>query len=100
MWPQMVGLRGMPKASFFFFRFFSPFSFPESSPGVSEVLSLLLGLPSGDVKLLRFEKGFSAKNFRQMECEQKKKHFKVSNIQNINMSELPCVDQEESHWIY
>lgn len=63
IWPQMVGLRGMPKASFFFFLFFSPFSFPESSPGVSEVLSFLLGLPSGDVKLLRFVEGFSAKNF-------------------------------------
>lgn len=66
MCPQMVGLRGMPKASFLFFFFFSPFSFPESSPGVSEVLFLLLGLPSGEVMLLRFEEGFSAKNFKQI----------------------------------
>ena len=65
MWPQMVGLRGMPKESFFFrLLFFSPFSFPESSPGVSGLLSLLLGLPSGDDRLLRFAEGFSAKNFR------------------------------------
>lgn len=62
MWPQMVGLRGMPKESFLFF-FFSPFSFPESSPGVS-VFSFLLGLPSEDDKLFRFVEGFSAKNFR------------------------------------
>lgn len=66
MWPQMVGLIGMPKESVFFFLFFSPFSFPESSPGVSDVLSFLLGLPSGDVKLLRFAEGFSAKNFSEM----------------------------------
>lgn len=70
----------MPKASFLFFFFFSPFSFPESSPGVSEVFSFLLGLPSGDVKLLRFVEGFSAKNFKQKEGEKKvstrkKRHF-------------------------
>lgn len=65
MWPQMVGLRGMPRASFFFFLFFSPFSFPESSPSESDVFCFLLGFPSGDVKLLRLAEGFSAKNFRQ-----------------------------------
>lgn len=59
----MVGLRGNP--SFFFFFFFSPFSFPESSPGVSPVFTFLLGLPSGEVKLLRFVDGFPAKNCRQ-----------------------------------
>lgn len=65
MWPQIVGLRGMATPSFFFFFFFSPFSPPDSSPGVSEVLSFLLGLPSGDDKLLRLAEGFSAKNFKQ-----------------------------------
>lgn len=77
MCPQMVGLRGMPKESFFFFLFFSPFSFPESSPGVSGVLSLLLGLPSGDVRLLRFAEGFSAKNFRQRKKNVSKEQAKV-----------------------
>lgn len=95
MWPQIVGLSGIPKASFFFFRFFSSFSFPESSPGVSEVLSFLLGLPSGDVKLLRFVEGFSAKNFRQTECKSRRNNI-LSNMQKITTSELPCVDQEES----
>lgn len=52
----------MPKASFFFFLFFSPFSFPDSSPGVSVDFSFLLGFPSGEVRLLRFADGFSAKN--------------------------------------
>lgn len=94
MWPQIVGLSGMPKVSFFFFGFFSPFSFPESSP-VSEVLSFLLGLPSGDVKLLRFVEGFSAKNFRQTECKSRRSNI-LSNKLKITTSELPCVDQEES----
>lgn len=94
MWPQMVGLSGMPKASFFFFCFLSPFSFSESSPGVSEVLSLLLGFPSGDVKLLRFAEGFSAKNFRQTECKSRRSNI-LTNMQ-YTRSELPCVDQEES----
>lgn len=63
MWPQMVGLSGMPKESFLFF-FFSPFSFPESSPEAS-LFSFLLALPSEDPNLFRFVEGFSAKNFRE-----------------------------------
>lgn len=93
MWPQMVGLRGMPRASFLFFLFFSPFSFPESSPGVSEVLSFLLGLPSGDVKLLRFVEGFSAKNFKskiegkKTECQPENNIF-TKNEYAVNDPEL------------
>lgn len=70
----------MPKESFFFF--FSPFSFPESSPGVSGVFSFFRGLPSGDVKFLRFAEGFSARNFSQThKCERAKNTFKLSDMQ-------------------
>jgi len=63
MWPQMVGLSGIPNESFFLLLFFfSAFSFPESSPGMSGAFGLLLGFPSGDDKLFRFADGFSAKN--------------------------------------
>lgn len=53
----MKGLRGSEESFFFFF---SPPSFSESFP---EVLCFFRGLPSGEVKLLRFTEGFSAKNF-------------------------------------
>jgi len=63
MCPQIVGLRGMVRESFFFLFFFSsPFSFPDSSLWVSEVFSFLLAFASGDVRLLRLAEGFSAKN--------------------------------------
>lgn len=99
----MVGLRGMPNESFFFF--FSPFSFPESCPEVSADLSFLLGLPSGDVKLLRFVEGFSAKNYKQNTTNvshptMSKIFLDWKLIQQNKMGKLPCEGREESHWIY
>ena len=80
MWPQMVGLKGMVRESFFL-RFFSAFSLADSSdPGVSEVLSFLLDLPSGDVNLLRFGVGCSAKNWRCKEKQQSMTHTIIINF--------------------
>lgn len=61
MLPKINGLRGMFESFFFFF---SPTSFSESFPDVMEVLCFFRDLPSGEVKLLRFTEGFSARNFK------------------------------------